>query len=324
MRVGIGVSEDLRLADQAELARAVEAAGLASLWTNEARGRDALLVCQAWAAATERLHVGIGVVPIWTRTPVQLAMAAATLQEASGGRFLLGLGVSHPGTMDPWHGAGYRQPLTAVGDVLTILEQVMTGDATDHDGEVFSSRRFTLQLSDLPTRPRTYLAAMGPRMLALGGQRADGVVLNWSCPDEVVRAADHVRSAAQGRAVEVAAYVRIAVHGDRETARRALARELGRYCALPAYAQHLTRQGFGATVEAVRSAYRDGGSEAVPDAIDDEVLFELGWFGTPQDDPGEMLSTFEAAGLDHLVARVVVAGDDPVSSVKSVLAPLGN
>ncbi|MFP4233407.1 MAG: LLM class flavin-dependent oxidoreductase, partial [Nitriliruptoraceae bacterium] len=117
MRLGLGVSEDLPVAVQQRLAADVEAAGFASLWTNEASGRDALLLCQAWAAATTRLEVGVGVVPIWTRTPVQLAMAAATLQEVSGGRFLLGLGVSHAATMGPWHGVEVRRPLTASREV---------------------------------------------------------------------------------------------------------------------------------------------------------------------------------------------------------------
>ncbi|MCA1784070.1 MAG: LLM class flavin-dependent oxidoreductase, partial [Intrasporangiaceae bacterium] len=104
MKLGLGISEDVPIQVQQHLATQVESAGFSSLWTNEASGRDALLLCQAWAAATTDLQVGIGVVPIWTRTPAQLAMASATLQEASGGRFLLGLGVSHPATMGGWHG----------------------------------------------------------------------------------------------------------------------------------------------------------------------------------------------------------------------------
>lgn len=320
MDVGIGLSEDLPLEAQRELAQQVEAAGYRSLWTNEARGRDALATCHAWGRATSELEVGVGVVPIWTRTPAQLAMAAATLQEDLDGRFLLGLGVSHPATMGPWHGADYRKPLSAAREMLDILQRLGAGEEADVDGEVFSSRRFALGVTPRPPAPRLYLAAMGPRMLELAGASADGVLLNWSSPDEVARARERVTDAGQG--TEVATYVRVAVHEDRGVARRALAAEIGRYCALPAYAAHFERQGYGETVEAVKSAYREGGSGAVAGAIPDEVLLDLGWFGTPDDDATETLARYATAGLDHLVARVVVADGEVASSVAATVAAL--
>lgn len=325
MRYGIGISEDLPLATQNGLAAEVEAGGFASLWTNEARGRDALLTCQAWAAATDRLQVGVGVLPLWTRSPAQLAMAAATLQEATAGRFLMGIGVSHPGTMGPWHGAEFRRPLTAARELLTILDQILAGGTSDVGGEVCSSRRFALEITPLPEPPRRYLAAMGPRMLQLAGELADGVLLNWAGAHEVERAGGVVRASAaeHGRnEVEVATYVRVAVHDDREVARAALAREIGRYAALPAYAEHFERQGFATAVRDVKAAFKQGGAAAVPGALDDEVLLSLGWYGTPDDDPAPVLDSYAEAGLDHLVARVVVTGDDPAASVRRTLATI--
>lgn len=329
MRIGLGVSEDLTIAQQRDLAVVVERAGLASIVTNEARGRDALLVCQAWADATRSIAVGVGVVPLWTRSAAQLAMAAATLQESSGGRFVLGLGVSHPATMGPWHGADYRRPLTAAAETLEILEQLQAGATSAVDGAVRSSRGFRIALSPRPARATTWLAAMGPRMLALAGRAADGTLLNWSAPEEVERAGATVRAAAAeaGRdagAAEVAAYVRVAVHDDRDEARAALVRELGAYCALPAYAAHLERQGAGHVVTALKEAHRRGGAAAVPDAVDDDDLRRFGWYGTPDDDPSSALDAYRRAGLDHLVARVVVAGADPVRAVLATARLLGS
>lgn len=325
MRIGIGISEDIPLPRQQQLAATVEEAGFASLWTNEASGRDALLTCQAWAAATERLEVGVGVLPLWTRTPAQFAMAAATLQEATAGRFLMGIGVSHPGTMEPWHGADFRKPLTAARELLTILDQLLAGEAADVRGEVLSAARFRLGITPRPAPPRRYLAAMGPRMLALAGESAEGVLLNWAGAEEVARAGGAVRQSAADHGVatpEVATYVRVAVDEDRDAARAALAREIGRYAALPAYAAHLERQGFGQAVEDVKAAFKDRGPEAVPGALDDDVLLSLGWYGTPDDDPSEALRTYEDAGLDHLVARVVVTGDEAAAAVERTVAAL--
>jgi probable F420-dependent oxidoreductase len=327
--VGIGISEDLPVATQQQLAVDVEGAGFASLWTNEASGRDALLLCQAWAAATTTLRVGVGVVPLWTRSPAQLAMACATLQEASGGRFVLGLGVSHAATMGPWHGADVRQPLTAAREMLTILGELEAGERSDVDGRVLRSTRFRLHITPRPPATTRLLAAMGPRMLELAGTAADGTLLNWSCPEEVARAGQRVRRAASeaGRdpsVVEIATYVRVAVADDRDAAVAALAREIAGYAALPAYAAHFSRQGFGDAVDRVKAAHRAGADDAgKAEALGDAALTQLGWAGTPADDPGAALAAYRDAGLDHLVARVVVVGDDPAASVHQVVRALG-
>lgn len=328
MQLGLGISEDLPIAVQQRIAAHVEAAGFVSLWTNEASGRDALLLCQAWAAATTDLAVGVGVAPIWTRTPAQFAMASATLQEASGGRFLLGLGVSHAATMGPWHGAEVTRPLTASRELLTILAQLEAGERSDVDGEVLSSRRFRLAISPPPPPTRRYLAAMGPRMLELAGSHASGTLLNWAGPDEVARAGERVRDGARTSGsdpeeVEVAAYVRVAVANDRDAARAALATQIGQYGALPAYAAHLERQGFGPALERARAAHRSGADGAgLAEALGEDTLDALGWAAAPGDDPSGLLARYADAGLDHLIARVVVVDDDPVASIDAVVRAL--
>ena len=325
MKLGIGVSEDLAIPVQQRVAVDVEAAGFGSLWTNEASGRDALLLCQAWASATTSLEVGVGVVPVWTRTPAQLAMASATLQEATGGRFLLGVGVSHGATMGPWHGVRVTKPLTAARELLTILAQIESDERTNLDGEVLSSRKFRLTLSPSPPPTRRYLAAMGPRMLALAGERADGALLNWAGPEEVARAGQLVRDAAvtAGRKpedVEVAGYVRVAVGEDPDAARGALATQITQYGRLPAYAAHLERQGFGEALARAEQA-RQAGATALDlaEALGEPTLQALGFAGSPWDDPTPLLERFREAGLDHLVLRVVATGGDPVDDLHATI-----
>jgi 5,10-methylenetetrahydromethanopterin reductase len=328
VKLGLGISEDLPVAVQQRLATHVEGAGFRSLWTNEASGRDALLLCQAWAAVTTDLELGVGVLPLWTRSPAQLAMACATLQEASGGRFLLGLGVSHAATMGPWHGVEVTRPLTAARETLEILRVLEAGEVSDLEGEVRSSRRFRLAVSPPPAPTRRYLAAMGPRMLELAGSLAQGVLLNWACPEEVARAAESVRSAARAAGrdpdeVEVATYVRVAVGEDRDAASAALAAQITQYGILPAYARSLERQGFATALARATAAHRAGADHlGLAEALGDEVLGHLGWAGSPTDDAGPALRAYAEAGLDHLVARVVVVGEDPVESVAATVRAL--
>ncbi len=325
MRLGIGVSEDLGMEVQADIARAAEEAGFSSIWTNEASGRDALLLCQWWAAATRSIEVGVGVVPIWTRSPAQLAMASATLQESSDGRFLLGLGVGHPATVESKHGSTYRRPLTATSELLDILAEIDATGACDIRGEVMRCERFRLRIGTGRRATRRYVAAMGPRMLDLAGSRGDGVLLNWSDPAEIARAGDRVRTAARvaGRSCEVAAYVRVAIADDLDAARAALATQITDYARLDAYRRHFERQGHAEGVARAleaRAAGADGAGLAA--ALGVEVLDALGWAGTPR----EVASLHErhaGAGLDHLIARVVVVGEDARASVGDVVEALG-
>jgi alkanesulfonate monooxygenase SsuD/methylene tetrahydromethanopterin reductase-like flavin-dependent oxidoreductase (luciferase family) len=234
--------------------------------------------------------------------------------------------VSHPVTMGAWHGAEVVKPRTASVEALRILAQLEAGERSDVDGEVLSSRKFRLAISPTPPPTRRYLAAMGPRMLQTAGEHAHGTLLNWSSPDEVERAGGIVRdaAAAAGRdRPEIAAYVRVAVAEDRDDARHALAREIGSYCALPAYAAHFERQGLGDAVERVKAAHKAGGGPGeLADALGEETLARLGWYGTPADDLGGALERYRRAGLDHLVARVVVTGDDAVADVHRVVRAL--
>ncbi|MFT5223392.1 MAG: 5,10-methylenetetrahydromethanopterin reductase [Glaciecola sp.] len=320
MRVGLGISEDLPIAVQQDVAREAEAAGLSSIWTNEARGRDALLVCQAWAAATTTLEVGVAVLPIWTRSPAQIAMGAATLQEASGGRFHLGLGVSHPGTMGPWHHANFRKPLTAAREHLEVLDQLFRGESSNVAGAVTGSRHFRLGLTPLPPPPAVHLGAMGPRMLDLAADKATGAFLNWSGPTEVARAV-----AAMGQVRKDATsttYVRIAVDPDVAAARESLATEFGRYAALPAYAAHFERQGLAGAVAALKAAHKGGRTPG--SAVNDDQLAIVGWWESPADDPGAALHEYRNGALDHLVARVVVVGSDAATSIRHVITAVAS
>jgi len=145
-------------------------------WFPEITFGDAFGPATGVALRTSRLDVGTGVVGIWSRSPVTMALQAATLNELSDGRLLLGVGLQARGYVEGWHGQTYERPVRAMREYLTILRRILAGEAVTFEGELFSVRNFQLTMQP-PERPlRIYLAAIGPQMLRLAGELADGVL----------------------------------------------------------------------------------------------------------------------------------------------------
>ncbi len=220
------------LATAVELARRVEALGYESVWVTHGLGRDSFLVLAAYGAATTRLGLGVGVVPIYPRHPVAMAQAALTLAEATGGRFTLGIGVSHRAMIEGMLGLALDAPLAVMREYVAVLRGAL-GAGADFEGRHFRVR-WSLALPERPVPPRIHLAALTRKMLELAGEIADGAIL-WLCPPAYVRdvalpALERGRKRA-GKTLsgfEVVAAVPLAVTGDVAGARAALRVELRR------------------------------------------------------------------------------------------------
>jgi probable F420-dependent oxidoreductase len=159
-----------------EYAVKAEAAGFGSAWFPEITFADAFGPATAAAARTERIALATGVVGIWSRSLVTLALQAATLHQLSDERLVLGIGVQARGYVGSWHGQEYRQPLTAMREAVTILKRILAREWTTVEGEVFSVRGFHLDMEP-PQRPaKIYVAANGPKMIQLAAELADGIV----------------------------------------------------------------------------------------------------------------------------------------------------
>jgi probable F420-dependent oxidoreductase len=161
---------------QVDYARRAEERGFRAAWFPEITFGDAFGPATAAAGQTERIGLGTGVVGIWSRSPVTMALQAATLNELSGGRLLLGVGLQARGYVEGWHGQRYERPVRAMREFVTILRRILSGEPVTFEGEIFSVRGFQLQMQP-PERPvRIYMAAIGPQMTRLAGEIADGVL----------------------------------------------------------------------------------------------------------------------------------------------------
>lgn len=153
-----------------------EERGFRAAWFPEITFGDAFGPATAVATKTSRLGLGTGVVGIWSRSPVTMALQAATLNELSEGRLLLGVGLQARGYVEGWHGQRYERPVRAMREFVTILRRILSGETVTFEGEIFSVQGFQLMMQP-PERPaRIYMAAIGPQMTRLAGELADGVL----------------------------------------------------------------------------------------------------------------------------------------------------
>ena len=236
-------------------AKTAERLGFESVWVTQLPdARDASLVLAAYAAATQRLKLGTGVLPIYTRHPTAMAQMAATLDEVSGGRFILGIGISHKVTVEGMWGLKLERPVDAMREYLTIVRTSICEGSASIDGELFTTR-WAYSAPHRPDLP-IMISALNPRMLELAGELADGVVL-WMCSPAYIR--DHViPTVTAGRekvgksldGFEVVAAVPVCLTSDRHGAQGVFRQTVERYSNLPYYRKMMDASGFKDELEA--------------------------------------------------------------------------
>jgi F420-dependent oxidoreductase-like protein len=235
--------------------KVAERLGYESAWVSQLPdARDAALVLAAYAHATERIKFGTGVLPIYTRHPTATVQMAATLDEMTGGRFILGLGVSHKVTVESMWGLHLDSPVEAMREYLTIVQTSLAEGSCGFEGRFFKAQ--WSYSAPRPQRLPVMIAALSPRMLELAGEMADGVVL-WMCAPKYIR--EHVVpivKAARERAgksldgFEIVAHVPVCLTSDRSGGQEAFRPTVSRYSSLPFYRKVLDAAGYKSDLDA--------------------------------------------------------------------------
>jgi alkanesulfonate monooxygenase SsuD/methylene tetrahydromethanopterin reductase-like flavin-dependent oxidoreductase (luciferase family) len=279
--VGCFISPGRTLAGAIERVRLAESLGYETAYTTHIAGRESLTVLTAYAAATSEIRVGTGVVPIYTRTPATMAQTAVTIDELSGGRLTLGLGISHRPVVEGWHGQRIDHPVREMRDYAGIVRAILRGEDPPAS-EKWPTGFHLLGVDPRPQLP-IYIAALSPAMLRLAGEIADGVLLWLCCPsyirDVVIPEVSAGRERA-GRTLEgfdVVAAIPSAAVEDSAAAHAAMRREVLPYFGLPFYRAMLERSGFEAEIAAFDAA--SGNLEAMQTAISERFLDELAAVG---------------------------------------------
>ena len=340
MEIGVGLDATLGLsfAEQEHVSQEAARLGYTSIWTPEGTGHDSFQVCaQRWAASRqvvpEGLTTGIAVSPVMYRTPVAFAMSAGTMTQATGGRFVLGIGAGGAYMPGPRRSMGLPSlsALSMMRDYLTTTRALLDGQVVSYEGSALTLDRVKLGIDPAPRTP-VYLGALGPKMVRLAGELADGVALNWCTPEHIAWSRDRISEGADRAdrdpsSIKVVEYIRVCVDDDAEAARRAFAEAvigytLGRRTPTAGerrlgYRAHFERLGLKGTLDELDSLREQGASpDEVADAFPPEQLSRVGYFGAP-DGAAEAFRSL-AEGLDVAIVRVVAARP----GVDSVLAAM--
>ncbi|MEA2461204.1 MAG: hypothetical protein QOH90_1381 [Actinomycetota bacterium] len=272
-----------------DVARRAESIGYTDAWSAETAGPDGLAVATALGVVTETMRIGCAVVPAYTRPPALIAMGALAAQQASGGRFCLGIGASSPTIVDHWMGIPFERPLQRVTETLRVVKGALAGDKMHLDGDTLRVKGFKLETP--PTAPvPIFLAALGPRMMQLAHDEADGIAL-FLASEEGVRLA---QKAAPGK--EVVARLLCCPDEPVEDIRPLARWQLTPYIAVPAYNNFISSQGFEKEAADVARLWGTGDRAAALEAVTDELIDALVLMG-PAEACKERLDSFRDAGL---------------------------
>ncbi len=290
-----------------ETARRVADLGYRSFWTAETTGPEAFSLLAAAGAAAPGLDLGTGVLALQLRTPMVAAMGAATLQALHPeAEVILGVGISSPVVTSRWHGVPYGdRPLAQVREYVTLVRACLTGEKVDFDGDFYRVKGFRLGLRLGDRRPKIVVGALGPKMLALAGEVADGVLLNYLPASHVAWSVEQVRA---GGDAEIYAYVHAGV-GDRDAAIDKARRDLFSYAVVDAYAANFRRAGFGDEVDAIRERHAAGDRDGALAAVSDRMCDAIDVIGDA-DLVRDTVQAYASAGVDVPVLMPLPWGGD--------------
>ena len=314
-KIGIAFSGGLTASEIADCAERAEALGYESAWVAEGHGGDQFAILAACALRTSRIRLGTAISSVFVRTAPTIAMAAATVDELSGGRFVLGLGSSHRVQVGPEHGVEYARPLARVRDTVAVVRTLLREGEVSHAGETVRIERFNLWFRPHRGDVPVYLSALFPKMLELTGEIADGVILTRSTLATARAARERIAAGAArvGRdpgAVEITSLLPASVSPDREAAFAAARPGLAFYAGFfPRYNRLVAESGFPGEAAAVASAWAAGDTEGAARAVTDEMIAATGVAGTP-DECRDRIAAYRDAGLDLPIISPFARGPD--------------
>lgn len=288
-RVGVAFSGGLLPAEIVECVKLAESLGYESAWIAEGHGGDQFAILSACAVATRRILLGTSITSVFVRSAPTIAMAAATVDQLSEGRFVLGLGSSHRVQVEPEHGIPFVQPTRRLRETIDVVRGLLRDGVVSYRGDVVNIEKFDLWFPPRRKEIPIYVAALFPTLLEVTGEIADGVLMTWPTLEGIPRAAAHVavgarRAGREPDAVDIGSLIPCAVAVTPTAARDAMRPAVGFYAGFfPRYNRLLAQAGFEDSARQIKSAFEHGGREAAARAVPDELIDAVALAGSARE-----------------------------------------
>lgn len=318
-----------------DLIKQAESMGYDSVWTAEAYGNDAVTSAAYVLAQTSKIRVGTAIMQMPARTPAMCAMTAMSLDQLSGGRFIVGLGASGPQVVEGWHGVPYGKPVTRTKEYIQIMRKIFEREGpVEFDGQMYQMpnqsegttglgkplKSILAAASDIPI----YTASITPAGLRCAGEVADGVFPVWMDPNKYDVLGESIEQgfekAGNGKSLkdfDVAPFVTVAMNDDLDAAYDALRPWLALYIGGMGaknknfYHDYATRLGYGDAADQIQELYLSGKKPEAEALVPNELLDEVSLIG-PRERIIERLGPWKEAGKRGEVGSMLLGAQDPV------------
>jgi F420-dependent oxidoreductase-like protein len=329
---GLGLSSQ----DQLEIVQESERLGYDSVWTAEAYGSDAATVLAWLAGQTSTIRLGSGIFQMPGRSPAMTAMTAATIDQLSGGRMILGIGSSGPQVAEGWHGQRFGKQLQRTREYVAVVRKALARERLEFHGDTLElplpdgpGKALKLTIAPVQDHIPVYLAAIGPKNTALAGEIADGWIPTLFSPEHVSELRPLLQEGADrsGRSLDgfdIAPTVNVFITDDLAGARDAMRPFIALYVggmgsrAQNFYNNLVCRYGFEAEAKVIQDLYLEGKREEAMAAIPDALIDTVSLCG-PKDVVRERLAVYRDAGVGTLgITPIAFTKDDRLEQLRLV------
>jgi F420-dependent oxidoreductase-like protein len=329
---GLGLTSQ----DQLAIVQEAERLGSDSVWTAEAYGSDAATVLGWLAGLTTTINLGAAIFQMPARSAAMTAMTAATIDQLSGGRMLLGVGSSGPQVSEGWHGVRFAHQLQRTREYVAVVRQALARERLEFHGETIDlplpdgpGKALKLTIAPVQERMPIYLAAIGPKNTALAGEIADGWLPTLVAPEHMGALRENLEEGAAraGRSLDgfdIAPTVQLNISDDVEAAHDALRPFIALYVGGMGsrkqnfYNQLVQRYGFEDEARRIQDLYLDGRKDEAAAAIPGELIDQIALVGS-REQVRDRLEAYRAAGVGTLgVSPFAFTREDRLAQLRTL------
>ncbi|MFO1161397.1 MAG: LLM class flavin-dependent oxidoreductase [Reyranellaceae bacterium] len=323
-RIGVAVSGGPNPAEIVDLVVLAEQLGYDSAWLAEGHGGDQFAILAACAMRTSRIKLGTSISSVFVRTAPTIAMAASTVADLSGGRFILGLGSSHKAQVEPEHSVVYAKPLTRTRETVAVVRELFRSGRVHFEGQTLRIENFDFWYAPRQRDIPVYLSAVFAKGIALCGEVADGVILTRSTLKTAAGVRAQLAEAARGvgrdpARIELTTLLPTSVAETREAALAALRPGLAFYLGFfPRYNRMMAEHGFPDEAAAIAEAWKRGDTQTAERTVSDAMIDATSIAGTPEQCRAK-IEAYRQSGFDLPIISPFARGPNAAARCEAAI-----